>query len=259
LIYGNRQFRFGAVSAAVEHKQVGSRLNPQQKEETMNKVLSTIAFGGLLCVTMANAETNDTAISPDRLTFYEVPLICPAAPEIGCGSRSKPILIQLEREKPVAEAWLNRPGTMIAVVWKPESKRKDRIAAFKAVSEKEELKARELDRGEKAKALKNFLAREGWHRGSDVDRLSEEEAGIIAARLVGRIQAKVSVSDEKAKAIWSEFTGVLKRRFLGTQEKDEQDTEESLLNVLRSHLDEKDVAMLKETLPRSLSPLPGEK
>jgi len=39
----------------------------------------------------------------------------------------------------------------------------------------------------------------------------------------------------------------------------ERSTEERLLNVLRSQLDEKDVALLKETLPRSLGPLPGEK
>jgi len=238
---------------------MGSRLNPQQERRTMNNVLLTVAFGGLLFVTMASAETNVTAISPDRLTFYKVPLVCPAAPEIGCGSRSKPILIQLEREKGVAEAWLNRPGTMIAIVWKPESKRKERMAAFKAVSEKEELKARELNRGEKKKALNDFLARDGWHRSNDVDRLSEEEAGIIAARLVGRIQAKVSVSEEKAKAIRVEFADIFKRRFLGTQETDELDTEERLLDVLRFHLDGKDVAVLKETLPRSLRPLPGEK
>ncbi len=225
----------------------------------MNKVLPTVALNGLLCVTMARAETNDTAISPGRLTFYEVPLVCPAAPEIGCGSRSKPILTQLEREKPVAEAWLNRPGTIIAIVWKPESKRKERTAAFKAVSEKEELKSRELNGSERKKAFKDFLARDGWHRGSDVDRLSEEEAGIIAARLVGRIQAKVSVSEEKAKSLRADFTDIFKRRFLGTQAKDELDTEERLLSVLRSHLEEKDVALLKETLPRSLRPLPGEK
>ncbi len=222
------------------------------------KIRTTImALGSLL--SLARAESTDTAISPDRITFYEVPLACPAAPEIGCGSRSKPILLQLERENSVAEAWLNRPGTLMAIVWKPEAKRKDRNAAFKAVSKKEELKARELSGAARKKALKEFAARDGWHRGSDVDRLSEEEAGIIAARLVGRIQAKVSVSEEKAKAIRSEFTGIFKRRFLGTQEPDELDTEEHLLNVLRSHLDEKDVALLKETLPRSLRPLPGEK
>jgi hypothetical protein len=109
------------------------------------------------------------------------------------------------------------------------------------------------------KALKEFAARDGWHRGSDVDRPSEEEAGIIAARLVGRIQAKVSVSEEKAKAIRSDFTSVFKRRFLGTQEKDELDTEERLLKILESHLDQKDVALLRETLPRRLRPLPGAK
>jgi len=216
-----------------------------------------MALGSLL--SLARAESTDTAISPDRITFYEVPLACPAAPEIGCGSRSKPILLQLERENSVAEAWLNRPGTLMAIVWKPEAKRKDRNTVFKAVSEKEELKARELSGAARKKALKEFAARDGWHRGSDVDRLSEEEAGIIAARLVGRIQAKVSVSEEKAKAIRSEFTGVFKRRFLGTQEPDELDTEERLLSVLRSHLDEKDVALLRETLPRTLRPLPGEK
>jgi len=97
------------------------------------------------------------------------------------------------------------------------------------------------------------------HGGRLCAMASEEEAGIIAARLVRRIQAKVSVSEEKAKAIQAEFTDIFKRRFTGNQETDESNTEEHLIRVLRSHLDEKDVAMLKETLPRSLSPLPGEK
>src|SRR6266550_2309017 len=38
---------------------------------------------------------------------------------IGCGSASKPILLDLERQAGVLEAWLNRAGTIIAVVWKP--------------------------------------------------------------------------------------------------------------------------------------------
>src|SRR5882672_7314968 len=115
------------------------------KEEPMNKVLLAVAVSGLFCVRMARAETNKTIISPERLTFYEVPLVCPAAPEIGCGSRSKPILLQLERENTVAEAWLNRPGTILAIVWKPETNRKERAATFEAVTKKEQLKARELN------------------------------------------------------------------------------------------------------------------
>src|SRR5256885_8777441 len=110
-------------------------------------------------LSLARAETNNTAVSPDRITLYEVPLVCPAAPEIGCGSRSKPILLQLERENSVGEAWLNRPGTLMAIVWKPEAKRKERNAVIKAVSEKEELKAHELSGAARKKTLKDFAAR----------------------------------------------------------------------------------------------------
>jgi hypothetical protein len=173
-------------------------------------------------------------------------------------TRSKPILLQLERESSIAEAWLNRSGTTLAIVWKPESKRKERVAEVKAVSRQRELNARELTRSERKKALKEFASRDGWHRGSDVDRLSEEEAGIIAARLVRRIEAKVTVPEESAKALRSEFTAIFKERFTGSQDNNESSIEERLLAVIRSHLDEKDVTLLKETLPRKLRPLPGE-
>jgi hypothetical protein len=204
-------------------------------------------------------EAKDLAVSSKQITFYEVPLVCPAAPEIGCGSRSKPILLQLEQERTVSEAWLNRPGTTIAIVWKPEATREEQKATFESVSKNEKLKARELKGAARKKALKDFAGRSGWHRGGDVDRLSEEEAGIIAARLVKRIQSKVSVSEEKAQAIQAEFTEIFKRQFTGAPTDDKKTTEERLLTVLSSQLDEKDVALLKETLPRSLRPLPGEK
>ena len=223
----------------------------------MRTTVMVIVMASVLSV--ARAETKNTEITPERISFYEVPLVCPAAAEIGCGSRAKPILLQLEQEKPVAEAWLNRPGTIVAVVWRPETKRRERTATVKSVAKKEEFKARELNGAARKKALKEFAAREAWHRGSDVDRLSEEEAGIIAARFVRRIQARVSVSEDKAKAIEAGFTDVFKRRFTGNENSDESETEEQLIRILQSHLNETDVAMLKETLPRNLRPLPGEK
>src|SRR5215468_2521587 len=51
------------------------------------------------------------------VTFYDVPLVCNAAPSIGCGSRAKPFLIDLERQAAIEEAWLNRAGTIVAIVW----------------------------------------------------------------------------------------------------------------------------------------------
>lgn len=55
------------------------------------------------------------AVNTGMVSFYQAPLVCPAAPEIGCGSASKPLLLELERSNVVSEAWLNRAGTIMAV------------------------------------------------------------------------------------------------------------------------------------------------
>jgi hypothetical protein len=51
------------------------------------------------------------------ITFYDVPLVCGAAPAVGCGSRAKPLLMDLEQRTAIKEAWLNRAGTIVAIVW----------------------------------------------------------------------------------------------------------------------------------------------
>ncbi len=227
----------------------------------MKMTLRALILGTLMCVPLAHSQDSKPApssISPERISLYEVPLVCPAAPAIGCGSRAKPILLALERQAAVAEAWLNRGGTTMAVVWQPKAKRKERAAALKTLSQEEQLEARELRGAARKKALQDFLSGQGWFRGSNVDRLSEEEAGIVAARLVRRIQAKVPVSEERADALRVEFTGVFKRRFTGTQDDAEPSLEAQLLEVAVRPLDQKDVAVLQETLPRNLRPLPGE-
>ncbi len=66
-------------------------------------------------------------------------------------------------------------------------------------------------------------------------------------------------SEEKSKALRVEFMNVFKQRFTGAQANDQTSAEEQLLNILRGQLDEKDVTVLQETLPRNLRPLPGEK
>jgi hypothetical protein len=40
--------------------------------------------------------TNST--NQETITFYDVPLVCGAAPSIGCGIRAKPLLIDLEQQ-----------------------------------------------------------------------------------------------------------------------------------------------------------------
>src|SRR5204862_6491220 len=68
----------------------------------------------------------------DTVSFYRVQLVCPAAPQIGCGSAAKPLLLELERQPGVAEAWLNRTGTILAIV--PKSGAQYRSREFQPLS-----------------------------------------------------------------------------------------------------------------------------
>jgi hypothetical protein len=163
------------------------------KTNDIKTYLVAVLMKGLLYAPLASAgESNMTPT--DRITLFKVPLQCPAAPQIGCGGASKPILLQLEREPGVLEAWLNRAGTRIAVVWKPESNADTRR---NVAAELKEDHATELDGKSRDEALKGFLSGKGWYRGADVDRLSEEEAAIIAARLVRWVQAKRPLAKDK--------------------------------------------------------------
>src|SRR6266850_8378646 len=83
------------------------------------------------------------------VSVYQVPWRCPAALQIGCGSHAKPILLQLEQNPGVSEAWLNRQGTVVAVVWKPDARRRARLGAEKLLKEQ---KASKLSGDERAKA-----------------------------------------------------------------------------------------------------------
>src|SRR5262250_1016817 len=87
----------------------------------MKTHITAALAGGLLYSAFASGAQNTAALTADRISVFKAPLVCPAAPQIGCGSASKPILLDLEKQSGVAEAWLNRAGTRIAIVWKPDS------------------------------------------------------------------------------------------------------------------------------------------
>ncbi len=87
----------------------------------MKKTVTAAMLGSLIILSVAQAvDTAPQAATPAHMSIFQVSLQCPAAPQIGCGSSAKPILLQLEHDSAVREAWLNRTGTLIAVVWKSE-------------------------------------------------------------------------------------------------------------------------------------------
>jgi len=190
----------------------------------------------LLYIPLANAE-NAPAVTADRVSAFKVPLVCPAAPQIGCGSASKPILLDLERQPGVLEAWLNRAGTRIAVVWKADS---DAEARRKVAAELKEDRATELAGKSRDETVSDFLSGKGWYHGADVDRLSEEEADIIAARLVRWVGAKTTLANDKAEGLQRAFSDLLRKDLTGKSAEHKR-----LEEVAREYLDQDQIKILK--------------
>src|SRR5438105_1116092 len=185
----------------------------------MKTHLTAVLASGLLYAPFASGTENATAVTADRVSVFKAPLVCPAAPQIGCGSASKPILLDLERQPGVLEAWLNRAGTIISVVWKPES---DAETRRNVTAELKEDHATELEGKSRDNAVKDFLSGKGWYRGADVDRLSEEEADIIAARLVRFVKAETGLPNNKAEGLQRALADAYRQRLTNKISRDQE-------------------------------------
>lgn len=228
----------------------------------MKTILIASAFGSLtsLCIAQVSNAVSQTR-SPDRVSIFQVPLRCPAAPQIGCGSSAKPILLELEDDPEVSEAWLNRAGTLIVVVWKPNAKTQNAVTKLKSQLSAAGCCAAganvtELEGDSRDAALKDFQSG-GWYHGAEVDRLSEEEAGVIAARLVGRVEAKTPVAEDKAKGLQDALREALSKCLIAGNGKENQQLQ--VHKIAGQFLDERQIVILKEAIEGGLRPRPNEK
>jgi hypothetical protein len=155
--------------------------------------------------------SNDEAI-----TFYDVPLVCGAAPSIGCGSRAKPLLIDLEQHSAIKEAWLNRTGTIVAIVWRDRPLTEE---VGKPIFERHEIQYTE--RADDSRVAGSFLPGLGWLRGAEVDRLSLEEAQEIAETSVASAAKKRLISAEESARIKSDIEAHFRDELLKFRTKEE--------------------------------------
>ncbi len=227
----------------------------------MKTHLIAVLAGGLLYMPpLASVAGNAPTLTADRISVFKAPLVCPAAPQIGCGGASKPILLDLEKQSGVLEAWLNRAGTIIAVIWKPRSDTETRSKVATALKED---RATELQGDSRDKAVQDFLSGKGWYHGADVDRLSEEEADIIAARLVRGVQAKSPVVKDKAEGLQRAFAETLRKDLTGEYARLNQKPKR-LEDIARDYLDEEQIKLLRgaikneEAIENGELPLPNE-
>jgi hypothetical protein len=197
---------------------------------------------------------------PDQISLFRVPLRCGMAPEIGCGSAARPLLLALERTPSVTEAWLNLAGTLLAVIGSKNCTDECRAQVVKAVLQTENILPEELRGQARAAALQDFFVGDDWLRGTDVDQLSSREAGVIAWRLVKRLQTKAAVSKEVASSLAAAITAFFKQRFLHDRIKPEQvdDSSEELIKVATTYLDERTIGEFAKALEEGYRAEPGE-
>ena len=165
------------------------------------------------------------------ISFYKVPLICGAAPDIGCGSRAKPALLAMEQNKAISEAWLNRAGTAHAIVWK-EKDLTQRVA--RPIFKKHNISFEEMNDSESQELLSTFRQDGKWLRGGDVDKLSIEEAGRIAESTTGFLLEKNEISREEYNKIKSDIEDYFKKELVKIRTMDEliRDSQEAFIHAI---------------------------
>ncbi len=206
----------------------------------------------------ASVDSAAVAIGPESVSFFEVPLECGAAEGLGCGIRSKPILKRIESDPSVKEAKINRPGTVLAVVWKDPAHAPAGAATVEAAFKKSELETAVLRGEDREKAQKEFDSKT-WYTAADVDRLSEREAEVIAARLINRAKPRLNLSPGQLAALNKDLTaGIAKVLTRDRGDECEVDPREELTAIAKKHLNPQQLAELRKAADQGVGALPGE-
>lgn len=173
--------------------------------------LVTVLTLGVLASTVSSREKLPKNLTSEKISFYEVPLVCGAAPDIGCGSRAKPVLLEMEKNPAIKEAWLNRAGTVYAIVWNKSSQTK-RVA--RPIFKKWQIEFTELGEAEKNAQLATFRQEGKWYRGAAVDQLSLEEAETIGNRVINMLLPGGYINQKEADAIRKDVTAYFKEELV---------------------------------------------
>jgi len=153
-----------------------------------------------------------TAESLADTSFYQVALKCPAAPVIACGSGSKPVLTDLESAAEVAGVWLNRSGTVLAIQLLPTTPSPQRQAVVDQVFALTATVGSPLEQPP-LEAVESVGDPKAWYTSARLDKLTQEEAGIIAHRLLHRMETRAALSHEQQSTFLELFTRSFVRHF----------------------------------------------
>jgi hypothetical protein len=176
--------------------------------------------------------------SGQPVSYYKVPLVCGAAPGIGCGSRIKPFFLETAKQSKIKESWSNRQGTVIAIVWADDFKdEKAREALIQPLFQKHAIDAALTGEENEINALGLSFGKDKWYKGMDIDQLSLEEAGVIANEMVTFAKGKALMNNSQADSIKTEIENYFKVELVKVRSVDELGSQ-ATRNRWRSELGE---------------------
>lgn len=153
--------------------------------------------------------------SNTAVSFYEAPLVCHAAPSIGCGSKAKFMLVDLEKYSDAVEgAWLNKTGTVVAVKWNGATTKNKQTEIINAVSTNHNIELNPVTPAEANNYAKTFPNASQWFKGKEVDKLSKEEAQIIAANAIAGYKKDGLVKPSFEKPFQADIAKIYENLFL---------------------------------------------
>lgn len=193
-----------------------------------------------------------------KMSFFRVPLVCEAAPDMGCGTRARPVLVGAEQAPGVREAWLNREGTMLGIVWAGPCAGEEllRALALQGVA------AVELQGEDSRPAYDTFAKGHGWYRAGQMQELSNEEARVIAARLVRRFIQEISLpaaaAERLTRGLEQACARALAEASAVSASKRQEQIASALLDCARNILEAAEFAAFQAVVALGHRPLSGE-
>lgn len=174
-------------------------------------IFTALVVGCLSFWAFVNMSPSSFEVPIENITFHKVNLVCGAANDIGCGSRSKPILLDLEKEGSIDEAWLNRSGTIVGIVWKKGVE--PNVKSVPAIFKKHGISMKTLTKTVYKEQLQSFKS-DKWYKGTAVDELSMEEAGRIASQIIDPMVEDGTISKENSLKMFTEVEKYIQNEFM---------------------------------------------
>ncbi len=164
--------------------------------------------------------------SNSEISFYEAPLVCHAAPSIGCGSKAKFLLVDLEKYNNAVEgAWLNKSGTVVAVKWIATTDENKKTQIINTVSSNHNVELTAVTTTEANNYNKSFPNNNEWYKGKEVDKLSKEEAEIIAKNTIEGYKKDGLVKPSFEKQFQADIAKIYENLFLSISSYNDLTTE----------------------------------